>query len=298
MLKYLIFALFLVLLPFQIVARVDQIEQHDQTIVENSANLVQNGNCSSIVKLIEEQGQYFERIIESSYGSDIKSFDNVLNFIKDCPEAYQASGYEAIFTAMEQSGHLWSSQGFKLAFAISRFDADWPLANRFPETIYKLYFFPTGNCYLKNDRVAEYYYAAVSAFALDSYRRRNFCWTKKTKSKESIYDVRIVTNDVFTFRNTYMDEYLYAAEANYAHSIEKRRVFTWRKKPTRPVGSEWKFEPQPNGQNIIKIRNTHYNELLFADGDVLYNKERREVFTDRTKDNVYPTWTLWKLECS
>lgn len=297
MLKYLIFALFLVLQPFQSSARVDLIEQQDHIIVKNSANLVLTGNYSSIISLIENQEHLFERVIETSYESDIKNFDNVLKFIQDCPETYQASGYEAIFKAMERSGHLWTRQGFKLAYAISRFDSDWPLADKFPETIYKLYFFHNGNCLLKNLEFNKYYYAAVAHYAYDKRRRRNFCWIKGTYSKDAVYDVRVVADDVFTLRNAYVDEYLYAEEALYAHSTERRRVFTFRVKPVRPVGSEWKFEPQPDGQNVIKIRNTRYNELLFADRDVKYNKNRREVFTERINGHAGERWTLWSLEC-
>lgn len=298
MLKYLIPALFLVLfLPVQSYAKVQVLEHHDQKIVKASADLVLVRNYSSIISLIKEQEDLYEKIVEASYNKDIKNFDTVLQFIQDCPEGYHGPGYEAIFKAMEQSGHLWSSAGFKLAYAISQYDSEWPLAKQFPDVIYKLYFYHNGNCLLKNLEFNEYYYAAVSYYAYDKNRRRNFCWVKGSYDKDSVYDIRVVTDDIFTIRNVKVDEYLYAEEALYAHSTERRRVFTFRVKPIRPTGSEWKFEPQPETQNIIKIRNTRYNELLYADRDVKYNKNRREVFTERIIGHAEERWTLWSLEC-
>lgn len=281
MVKYLICALFLVFMPLNGQARTEQLGKR----------------CSSILSLVKGQESLLEDIIAESYKSSPHSFETILSFIRDCPKEYQTAGYGSLLKSMQKNNRVWSNEGLKLAFAISRSDADSALASEFPQTIQQLYFNNTSpNCLLKNMEFHEYYYAADSYYGYDKRRRNNFCWTAGASSTKSVYDVRVVADDVFTLRNTYYNEYLYAEEAEFSHSTERRRVFSFRKTPTRPVGSEWKFEPLTE-ENVFQIRNTRFNEVLYADGDVMYDSSRREVFTERLNGHAVDKWSHWSLEC-
>lgn len=62
---------------------------------------------------------------------------------------------------------------------------------------------------------------------------------------------------------------------------EHRSVFTWRRKNEQTNNGTWEFIP--TGQNsVFKIKNTDYNEYLYASHDFLFHGggyDRRRVFT-------------------
>jgi hypothetical protein len=75
-------------------------------------------------------------------------------------------------------------------------------------------------------------------------------------------------------------QYMYAAGDDLARDEDRRNIFVWKAGGFDSQG-EWKFSTKNDGETFL-IKNTHFNEYLYAAADDLArDTERRNVFTWR-----------------
>jgi hypothetical protein len=87
------------------------------------------------------------------------------------------------------------------------------------------------------------------------------------------------------------DQYMYAAADDLARDSERRSVFAWKAGGKHSQG-EWVFSTINDGETFL-IKNTHFNEYLYAAADdLVYDSKRRNVFTWRPGSHDDCDWTI------
>lgn len=294
MLKILLFTSLLTFQAFPTDALIQETPQNVVGIVEKLSKIVLSHNFSSIIDSIDALHPYLPSVIKAAYNNNLSNIKTILDFIKSCPKFKQLPLLETLLDEMYENDHVWSEEGFKLADILSELDRNTTLVDRFPSSMISLYF-REGYCKIKSVHFNEYFYAADQFFAFDKWRRNTFTYTKQTSDGKMVFDIRKVRENIFTLRSEKYNEFLYAEEDNYAHSAQRRRIFTYRSGV--PGNREWEVKPKAHKPNIFYLRNVRFNELLFADPNILHNKQRRNTFTERVTDFAVETTKHWYLEC-
>jgi len=140
--------------------------------------------------------------------------------------------------------------------------------------------FPGYLCRIKSVYHNEFLYAADYK-PFDKDRRQIFTWRPGTQVQQDIWRIiPIENNEVYIF-NEYQKEYLYAVNSYFDSS--RRKVACWRK-GSIPDRAIWKLTEYSN--DYVEICNKETGEYLYSADYKPFDKDRRRVFTYRSKARV------------
>ncbi|WP_341815970.1 ankyrin repeat domain-containing protein [Wolbachia endosymbiont (group B) of Idaea biselata] len=220
--------------------------------------MLHNG-YSSVNKLADEiyrsDGKLFDDIIKGVINDVYGKLD--IKKILSCVQSHgdisqRISGYVAVFNIMQRNNDLNNSGIFKLSYSIKEI--------------------------VSSDNYAN----------LDSEKRSDL-ERLKSKLPESVKN--IVFASKVCIKNTYHNEYLYAAVDCFNYDTERRRAFTWIPGKNDKQGV-WKIQPDGDSFRIV---NVEFYEHLYAAGNYFnYDNDRRMVFTWIPGGQV--TQGVWKIE--
>ncbi|MFP3021113.1 MAG: ankyrin repeat domain-containing protein [Wolbachia sp.] len=206
-------------------------------------------------EIYKSDGKLFDDIIKGVINDVYGRVDTkeTLSYVRSHNNAGQRiSGYVAVFDAMQRNDDLNNSAIFKLAYSIKEA--------------------------MSFDKYS----------SLDSEKRSDL-ERLKSKLPESVKN--IVFASKVCIKNTYQNEYLYAAVDCFNYDTERRRAFTW-VPGKNDKQSVWKIEPDGDSFRIV---NVEFNEHLYAASNYFnYDNDRRMVFTWIPGGQV--TQGVWKIE--
>lgn len=172
------------------------------------------------------------------------------------------------------------------------------LKNNIPLSVNNL-IWKGNDCNIKNIYWNEYLYTASDYFNYDSDRRRVFTWRHKgEKISQGYWAIKSLNDDGihFQIKNTYHNEYLYAASAYFDYDSDRRRVFAWiGGAPVQRSKGIWILKLTDKSSNSFEIINVEYKEHLYAADYATFDSERRRVFT--WKVGVKNGYSAWKIDC-
>ncbi|WMT84151.1 ankyrin repeat domain-containing protein [Wolbachia endosymbiont of Listronotus oregonensis] len=207
-------------------------------------------------EIYKSDGKLFDDIIKGVINDVYGRVDTkeTLSYVRSHNNAGQRiSGYVAVFDAMQRNDDLNNSAIFKLAYSIKEA--------------------------MSFDKYS----------SLDSEKRSDL-ERLKSKLPESVKN--IVFASKVCIKNTYQNEYLYAAVDCFNYDTERRRAFTW-VPGKNDKQSVWKIQPDGDSFRIV---NVEFNEHLYAASNYFNydNDNRRMVFTWIPGGQV--TQGVWKIE--
>lgn len=255
---------------------------------------MRNNDCEQIVnfaKTYTSSRDYQEKIVKEAYAKH--NIENILKCISTLPYLVDViTTLSIMYEEMVIHRHLDTPQLFVLAhkvksvmdsenfFAISDYYS-YKISNlkqSLPEMIRNI-IWNGQNCMIKNHDKDEYLYAAGDYHAYDSERRDVFTWISGQTVSQGFWKFESVNagND-FKIKNTYHNEYLYAAGNYFRFDSERRRIFTWRDGSCVKEGY-WKLNPTDSAK-YVRIYNNEQREYLYSPNNHFkYDNERRRVFT-------------------
>lgn len=167
----------------------------------------------------------------------------------------------------------------------------------------------SGNkCTITNRAFNESLYATACA-CVENYnkeRRHVFTWIPGGCGDECNWKIETIHTNCgykFKLKNLNLDEYFYAATDDLKYDKERRNVFSWIPKTTCDNQCYWEIKSLNNGTGYVTIKNTEYNEYLYAAAaDLKYDCHRRRVFTWKYSDddvaNGLDWQSHWNIRCN
>ncbi|WP_264687016.1 ankyrin repeat domain-containing protein [Wolbachia endosymbiont (group B) of Rhopobota naevana] len=206
--------------------------------------MLHNG-YSSVNKLADEiyrsDGKLFDDIIKGVINDVYGKVDTkkILSFVRSHGYIDQLIlSYVAVFDAMQENDDLNNGAVFKLAYYIK-------------ETM------------------------NFDNYANARLEKRSNLEELKSRLPESVKNI-VFASEV-CIKNTYQNEYLYAADSCFNYDSNRRKVFTWTPKNEKNDKFRWMIKPDGDNFNIV---NAGFNENLYAASDYFnYDNDRRMVFT-------------------
>lgn len=262
--------------------------------IEKTVNDIFKGNQDAAKDRIMRLNT-IDAVIKKAYSKEQVSY--LLKVIEIMPDtSLMSQGYKALFGIMRSKDHLISTQAYLFAFSMKKSMERYPalngcqmIKNELPLIVRAIIWNEV--VFIKNTNYNEYLYATDDSTVGDKDRRCVFTWDRKRIIKGRW---RFETPDgvEFYIKDVYHNEYMYAATGGMSYDSDRRSVYTW-KDGIRDYDAIWHI--LPISSETIELKNTVYNEWMFASG-FSYDGEgdRRYVFTWRPKNREEKG--VWKIE--
>lgn len=121
-------------------------------------------------------------------------------------------------------------------------------------------------------------------------RRGVFTWryeNTRVNGDEGVWIIKKASDDTFTIRNKYYEEYLYTGDIKYSNGA-RQTVYTWVPK-NKVSNSDWKIEETDSKNGRVTIFNTGHKKYLSV-GDNAFDLERIFAYAS----NVTHEWKFEK----